>query len=174
MRLRPRPRLRARAKDRSMDRELLSLRCDPEQYSTLLWPPGMCNHSCIRRELAYYTACYSCCPLNCLLQLALATVAPSHVLASSFAGAASLRARPLEVVSDIPRCEGQEIWQRNTRTEGGKTTATWEGGRLVRGFHDTRSRCEAPARWNTRNSAPEGKPASVACSRQNGVLGMFT
>ena len=53
--LRPRPRLRAKAKDRSMDRKLLSLRCDPEQYSTLLWPPAMCNHSCIRQELAYYS-----------------------------------------------------------------------------------------------------------------------
>ena len=51
MRLRARPRLRARAKDRSLDRKLLSLRCDPEQYSTLLWPPAMCNHSCIRQEL---------------------------------------------------------------------------------------------------------------------------
>ena len=55
MRLRPRLRLRARAKDRSMDRKPLSLRCDPEQYSTLLWPPAMCNHSCIRQELACYT-----------------------------------------------------------------------------------------------------------------------
>ena len=27
-----------------MDRKPLSLRCDPEQYSTLLWPPAMCNH----------------------------------------------------------------------------------------------------------------------------------
>ena len=37
-----------------MDRKPLSLRCDPEQYSTLLWPPAMCNHSCIRQELACY------------------------------------------------------------------------------------------------------------------------
>ena len=55
MRLRPRPRLRARAKDRSMDRKPLSLRCDPEQYSTLLWPPVTCNHSYIRQELACYS-----------------------------------------------------------------------------------------------------------------------
>ena len=55
MRLRPRPRLRARAKDRSLDRKLLFLRCDPEQYSTLLWPPVTCNHSWIRQELACYT-----------------------------------------------------------------------------------------------------------------------
>ena len=52
---RPRPRLRARAKDRSMDRKLLSLRCDPEQSSTLLWPPVTCNHSCIWQELACYS-----------------------------------------------------------------------------------------------------------------------
>ena len=45
MHLRPRPRLRVRAKDRSLGRKLLSLRCDPEQYSTLLWPPVACNHS---------------------------------------------------------------------------------------------------------------------------------
>ena len=38
-----------------MDRKPLSLRCDPEQYSTLLWPPAMCNHSCIRQELACYS-----------------------------------------------------------------------------------------------------------------------
>ena len=38
-----------------MDRKPLSLRCDPEQYSTLLWPPAMRNHSCIRQELACYT-----------------------------------------------------------------------------------------------------------------------
>ena len=38
-----------------MDRKLLSLRCDPEKYSTLLWPPAMCNHSCIRQELACYS-----------------------------------------------------------------------------------------------------------------------
>ena len=55
MRLRPRPRLRARAKDRSFNRKLLFLRCDSEQYSTLLWPPVTCNHSCIRQELACYT-----------------------------------------------------------------------------------------------------------------------
>ena len=56
MRLRPRPRLRARAKDRFLDRKRLSLRCDPEQYSTLLWPLVKCNHSCIRQELACYTS----------------------------------------------------------------------------------------------------------------------
>ena len=55
MRLRPRFRLRAGAKDRSMDRKPLSLKCDPEQYSTLLWPPAMCNRSCIRQELACYS-----------------------------------------------------------------------------------------------------------------------
>ena len=37
-----------------MDRKPLSLRCNPEQYSTLLWPPAMCNHSCIRQDLARY------------------------------------------------------------------------------------------------------------------------
>ena len=41
MRLRPRLRLRARAKDRSMNRKPLFLRCDPEQYSALLWPPAI-------------------------------------------------------------------------------------------------------------------------------------
>ena len=56
MRLRRRLRLSARAKDRSLDRKLLSLRCDPEQYSTLLWPLVTCNHSCIRQELACYSA----------------------------------------------------------------------------------------------------------------------
>ena len=55
MRLRPRRRLRARAKDRSMDRKPLFLRCDPEQHSTLLWPPAMCNHSYNRQELACYS-----------------------------------------------------------------------------------------------------------------------
>ena len=59
MRLRPRPRLRARAKDRSLGRKLLSLRCGPEQYSTLLWPPVTCNHSCIAQELACYVQCYT-------------------------------------------------------------------------------------------------------------------
>ena len=54
MRLRPLPRQRARAKDRSLDRKLLSLRRDSEQYSTLLWPLVTCNHSCIRQELACY------------------------------------------------------------------------------------------------------------------------
>ena len=38
-----------------MDRKPLSLRCDPEQYSTLLWPLFICNHYCIRQELACYT-----------------------------------------------------------------------------------------------------------------------
>ena len=38
-----------------MDRKLLSLRCDPGHYSTLLWPPAMCNHSGIRQELTCYT-----------------------------------------------------------------------------------------------------------------------
>ena len=38
-----------------MDGKPLSLRCDPEQYSTLLWPPATCNHSCIRQELACYS-----------------------------------------------------------------------------------------------------------------------
>ena len=54
MRVRPAPRLRARTRDRSLYRKLLSLRCDPGQYSTLLWPPAMCNRSCIRQELACY------------------------------------------------------------------------------------------------------------------------
>ena len=39
-----------------MDRKLLSLRFDPELSSTLLWLPAMCNHSCIRQELACYTS----------------------------------------------------------------------------------------------------------------------
>ena len=43
-----------RAKDRSMDRKPLSLRCDPEQYLALLWRAVTCNHSCIRQELACY------------------------------------------------------------------------------------------------------------------------
>ena len=69
MRLRPRPRLRARAKDRSMDPKPFSLRCDPEKYSTSLWPPIMCNHSCIRQELACYrnaaaSPLYAVCPLS--------------------------------------------------------------------------------------------------------------
>ena len=42
-----------------MDRKPLFLRCHPEQYSTLLWPPAMCNHSCIRQELVCYMACYT-------------------------------------------------------------------------------------------------------------------
>ena len=42
-----------------MDRKALSLRCYPEQYSTLLWPPAMCNHSCIRQELRCDTEQYS-------------------------------------------------------------------------------------------------------------------
>ena len=37
-----------------MDRKPLSLRCDPEQHSTLLWPSAMYNHSCIRQVLACY------------------------------------------------------------------------------------------------------------------------
>ena len=49
-----RPRLRARAKDRSLDRKLLSLRGDPEKYSTLLCPLVTCNHSWIRQEMACY------------------------------------------------------------------------------------------------------------------------
>ena len=38
-----------------MYRTSLSLRCDPEQYSIVLCYPAMCNHSCIRQELACYT-----------------------------------------------------------------------------------------------------------------------
>ena len=34
--------------------ELLSLRCVSESYSTFLWPPAMCNHSCIKKEWLHY------------------------------------------------------------------------------------------------------------------------
>ena len=51
-----------------MDRKRLNLRCDPEQYSTLLWPPVVCNHSCIRQELAGYTRSQ---PVRALLVLLL-------------------------------------------------------------------------------------------------------
>ena len=66
---RPHLRLRSAAQDRSLDREPLTLRCDPEHYSTLLWPPAMCNHSCIRQELACYTTCntLNCSRPNCVL-----------------------------------------------------------------------------------------------------------
>ena len=69
MPVRPRPRLRARAKDRSMDRTPLSLRCDPERYPTFLWPSAMYNHSCIRQELACYTpsTSHACSRQNCVL-----------------------------------------------------------------------------------------------------------
>ena len=42
-----------------MDRKPLSLGCDPEQYSTLLWPPAVCNYSCIRQEFACYSNAHS-------------------------------------------------------------------------------------------------------------------
>ena len=47
-----------------MDRKPPSLRCDPEQHSTLLWPPAVCNHSCIRQELNNYSCCCCCCGLR--------------------------------------------------------------------------------------------------------------
>ena len=37
-----------------MDWMLFSLSFASELYSTLLWPVAMCNHSCVRQELAYY------------------------------------------------------------------------------------------------------------------------
>ena len=43
------------AEERSLERKLLSLRCDPEQYSTLLWLLVTCNRSCVRQELACYS-----------------------------------------------------------------------------------------------------------------------
>ena len=60
-----------------MDRKPLSLRCNLEGHSTLLWSPA--NHSCIRQELARYSphlevllfeASSCCCCCNTKQQIA--------------------------------------------------------------------------------------------------------